>query len=159
MIPKVVPPTVISLISAKQCRKVFSHTGKFFFFLICNQSENKVETTSMASSIGLSTQHKKVDTVMEKYKYIFSSPTGVPLHYKVKHSIDMTPKHHYSIGPLSPLSVRKLGNKALDTRASRKMGTFDQSHHLVEVQSYFFKIKMGLGTGTQFPKLTISLTN
>jgi hypothetical protein len=33
-IPKAVPPSVISLIFAKQCRKVISQIGKFFFFVI-----------------------------------------------------------------------------------------------------------------------------
>jgi hypothetical protein len=33
-IPKAVPPNVISLISAKQCRKVISMMGKFVFFVI-----------------------------------------------------------------------------------------------------------------------------
>jgi hypothetical protein len=38
-IPEVVPPSVISLISAKQCRKVISQTEKFVFFVIHSQSE------------------------------------------------------------------------------------------------------------------------
>jgi hypothetical protein len=38
-IPEAVPPSVISLISAKQCRKVISQTGKFVFFVI--PSHNK----------------------------------------------------------------------------------------------------------------------
>jgi hypothetical protein len=38
-IPEAVPPSVISLISAKQCRKVISQTGKFVFFVILSQSE------------------------------------------------------------------------------------------------------------------------
>ena len=33
-IPEVVPPSVISMISAKQCRKVISQTGKFVFSII-----------------------------------------------------------------------------------------------------------------------------
>ena len=33
-IPEAVPPSAISLISAKQCRKVISQTGKFVFFVI-----------------------------------------------------------------------------------------------------------------------------
>jgi hypothetical protein len=33
-IPKAVPPSAISLISTKQCRKVISQTGKFVFFVI-----------------------------------------------------------------------------------------------------------------------------
>jgi hypothetical protein len=54
-IPEVVPPTSISLISSKQCRKVISQTRKFVFFMIHAQSEWKVATTSMASVTGLST--------------------------------------------------------------------------------------------------------
>jgi hypothetical protein len=38
-IPEVVPPSSISLISAKQCRKVISQMGKFVFFMI--RSQNK----------------------------------------------------------------------------------------------------------------------
>jgi hypothetical protein len=44
----------------------------------------------MASATDLSMQQKQVDKVMEEYKYIFSSPTGVPLHCQVRHSINMT---------------------------------------------------------------------
>jgi hypothetical protein len=33
-IPEVVPPSAISLISSKKCRKVISQTGKFVFFVI-----------------------------------------------------------------------------------------------------------------------------
>jgi hypothetical protein len=33
-IPEAVPPSAISLISAKQCWKVISQMGKFFFFMI-----------------------------------------------------------------------------------------------------------------------------
>jgi hypothetical protein len=40
--------------------------------------------------IDLSTQQKQVDKVMEEYSDIFSSPTGVPLHYQVNHPIDLT---------------------------------------------------------------------
>jgi hypothetical protein len=58
-IPEVVPPTAISLISTKQCRKVISQTEKFVFFMIHAQSEWKVATTSMASMIGLSMQQSK----------------------------------------------------------------------------------------------------
>jgi hypothetical protein len=39
----------------------------------------------------LSTQQKQVDKVVEEYSDIFSSPTEVPLHYQVKHPIDLTP--------------------------------------------------------------------
>jgi hypothetical protein len=38
-IPEAVPPSAISLISAKQCKKVISQTGKFVFFMI--RSQNK----------------------------------------------------------------------------------------------------------------------
>jgi hypothetical protein len=38
-IPEAVPPSAISLISAKQCRKVISQTGKFVFFMIHSQNK------------------------------------------------------------------------------------------------------------------------
>jgi hypothetical protein len=77
---EIVPPSVISLISAKQCRNVISHTGKFVFFVIFSQNEQKTTTTSKVSVADLSTQNKKVDKVVEAYSDIFSSPVGVPLH-------------------------------------------------------------------------------
>jgi hypothetical protein len=61
----------------------------------------------MAFVTGLSTQKKQVDKVMEEYKDIFSSPTGVPLHCQVKHSIDLNPTHvatQWAI--LLPLSIK-----------------------------------------------------
>jgi hypothetical protein len=63
-IPDVVPPSAISLISTKQCRKVISETGKFVFFVIRSQSERKVVATSMAFMDDRSMKQKKVDKVM-----------------------------------------------------------------------------------------------
>jgi putative transposase len=37
---------------------------------------------------------------MEEYSDIFSSPTGVPLHYQVKHPIDLTPDAPLPNGPV-----------------------------------------------------------
>jgi hypothetical protein len=79
-IPEAVPPSAISLISAKKCRKVISQMGKFVFFMIRSQNKRKITTTSRVSAADLSTQQKQVDKVMEEYSDIFSSPTGVPLH-------------------------------------------------------------------------------
>ena len=90
-IPEVVPPSAISLISAKKCRKVISQTRKFVFLMICSQNKRKITTTSRVSAVDLSAQQKQVDKVMEEYSYIFSSPIGVPLHFQVKHPIDLTP--------------------------------------------------------------------
>jgi hypothetical protein len=53
-IPEVVPPTSISLISSKQCRKVISQTEEVCLLVIHAQSEWKVAATSMASATGLS---------------------------------------------------------------------------------------------------------
>jgi hypothetical protein len=44
----------------------------------------------MVSAQDLSTQQKQVDKIVEEYKSIFSSPTRVPLHWQVNHSIDLT---------------------------------------------------------------------
>ena len=54
----------------------------------------------MASTQDFATQHKQVDKVVEEYKDIFTSPNGVPLHYQVKHSIDLTPSAPLPNGPV-----------------------------------------------------------
>jgi hypothetical protein len=54
-IPKAVPPSVISLISAKKCRKVISQTGKFVFFMIRSQNKKKITAISRVSVTDLST--------------------------------------------------------------------------------------------------------
>jgi hypothetical protein len=95
------------LISAKKCRKVISQTGKIVFLVIHSQSEQKVASTSMAFTTGLSTQQKQVDKVMDEYKDIFSSPIGVPLHCQVKHSIDLTLDAPIPNGPLYHHSLSK----------------------------------------------------
>jgi hypothetical protein len=66
-IPEAVPPSAISLISAKQCRKVISQMGKFVFFMIRSQNKRKIAATSRVSVADLSTQQKQVDKVMEEY--------------------------------------------------------------------------------------------
>jgi hypothetical protein len=55
--------------------------------------------------IDLSTQQKQVDKVVEEYSDIFSSPTGVPLHYQVKHPIDLTPGAPLPNGPVYHCSL------------------------------------------------------
>jgi hypothetical protein len=97
-IPEVVPPSAISLISAKKCRKFISQTRNFVFFVILSQNERNIAATSRFSVSDLSTQEKQVDKVMEEYSNILCSPTRVPLHCQVKHPIDMTPTHHSPMG-------------------------------------------------------------
>jgi hypothetical protein len=99
-IPEAVPPSIISLISAKKCRKVISQIGNFFFFVIRSQNKRKIRATSRVSVTDLSTQQKQVDKVMEEYSDIFSSPTEVSLHYQVKHPINLTPSASLSNGPV-----------------------------------------------------------
>jgi hypothetical protein len=104
-IPEVVPPSGISLMSSKQCKKVISQTEKFVFFVIFSQSERKIIATARASMTDLSTQHKKLDKVVEEYSDIFSSHTEVPLDYQVKYPIDLTPN---TLLPNEPIYLRSL---------------------------------------------------
>jgi hypothetical protein len=104
-IPEVAPPTTISLISAKQSSKVISQTEKFIFFVIRAHSKKKVVSTFVNSTKSLSLQQKQVDEIMEEYRYIFSSPTGVPTHCQVKHPIDLTPGAPLPNGPVYHCSL------------------------------------------------------
>jgi len=46
-----------------------------------------------------------MDKVLEEYEDIFTSPAGVPLHYQVKHSIDLTPGAPLPYGPIYQHSI------------------------------------------------------
>ncbi len=97
-IPEVAPPTAISLITAKQCSKIISQTRKFVFLMIRPQGKKKVVAT--ASRQGSSAQQNQMDKIVEEYRDIFASPTGIPLHCQVKHSIDLTPGTPLPNGPI-----------------------------------------------------------
>jgi len=87
-IPEVAPPTAISLITAKQCSKIISKTGKFVFLTIRPQGKKK--TVATTSRQGPSARQLQMAKAVEEYIDIFASPIGVPLHCQVKHSIDLT---------------------------------------------------------------------
>jgi hypothetical protein len=93
------------LISAKQCKKVISQIGKSVFFVISSQNDQNIASTSKIFTSYLSTQQKEVDNLVEEYLDILSSFTRVPLHFQVKHPIDLTAStllpngivYHYSL--------------------------------------------------------------
>jgi hypothetical protein len=68
--------------------------------MICAHSKQKVAATSVASTQSLSLHQKQVDGIVEEYRDIFSSPTGVSTHYQVKHPIDLTPSATLPNGPV-----------------------------------------------------------
>lgn len=67
-----------------------SQIGKLILSMIHFKGERKI-ATSTTSARGRSTQQKQVNKIMEEYMDIFTLPTRVPLHYQVKHSIDLIP--------------------------------------------------------------------
>eukprot|EP00253_Pinus_taeda_P022785 PITA_22785 len=104
-IPEVAPPTSISLVTTKQCNKLISKTKKFVLLMICPQEKkNKVATTSRQ---GPSARQPQMDKVLEEYEDIFTSTAGFPLHYQVKHSIDLTLGSPLPNGPIDQRSVLK----------------------------------------------------
>ena len=46
-----------------------------------------------------------MDKDVEEYRDIFTSPIGVPLHYQVKHPIDLTPGVPLLNGPIYRRSI------------------------------------------------------
>ena len=100
---EVAPPTAISSVTAKQCSKLISKTGRFVFLMIHPQGKRK--TVATTSRQGPSARQLQMDKVVEEYEDIFTSPVGVPLHCQVKHSIDLTPGAPLPNGPIYRRSV------------------------------------------------------
>ena len=55
-IPEVAPKGSISLISAKQCKKVITQMGKFVLFMVRSQSEKKIVAISTNFAQSLATK-------------------------------------------------------------------------------------------------------
>jgi hypothetical protein len=141
-IPEAVPPSVISLISAKKCKKVISETGNFVFFVILSQNKRKIIATSRVSVTDLSKKQNQVDKVVEEYSDIFSSPTGIPLHFQVKHPINMTPGAPLLNGPVYHLSLLE------NDEIKRKIQELLHKGHIrpiVGAQSCWYRRKMEPG--------------
>eukprot|EP00253_Pinus_taeda_P021267 PITA_21267 len=103
VIPKVAPPTTISLVTVKQCIKLVSKTRIFFFLMICSQGKKKMVATT--SKLGPSARQLQMDKVVEEYEDIFTSPARIPLHYQVKHSTDLNPGAPLPNGPIYRHSI------------------------------------------------------
>ena len=56
-----------------------------------------------------------MDKVVDEYEDIFTSSIGVPLHYQVKHPIDLTPGVPLPNGPIYQCSV--LENDEIDANS------------------------------------------
>jgi hypothetical protein len=144
-IPEVAPPTAISLISAKKCSKVISQTGKFVFFVIHAHSKKKVVATSVASTQSLSLQQKQVDGIVEEYRDIFSSPTGVPTHCQVKHPIDLTPGAPLPNGPVYHHSLMENDEIRCQIQELLQKGHIRPNSSPCKARLYWCRRRMGLG--------------
>ena len=102
-ISEIASPTTISLVTTKQCNKIISQTRKFVFLMIRPQGKRK--TVAMTSKQGSTTRKQQMDKVVEEYEDIFTSPTRVPLHFQVKHPIDLTLGALMPNGPIYRFSI------------------------------------------------------
>ena len=81
-------PTV-GMVSTKQAKKLINHAHKFMFLMIRPQRSKRITTTSQLSIDHNFGKQWQVDRVLEEYKDVFKDPAGIPLHFQVKHSIDL----------------------------------------------------------------------
>jgi len=141
MIPKVAPPTSISLITAKQCSKIISQTSKFVFLMIFPQGKKVV---AMTSRKGSSTQQQQMDKVMEEYRDIFASPTGILCIFKsstpsIRSRACLYPMDQ-SVDTLFWRTMRSRGR----FRNYCRKGTSGQVHHPMGARLYWYRRTMGL---------------
>jgi hypothetical protein len=77
-------------------------------------------------------QKNKVDGIVEEYRDIFSSPTGVPIHCHVKHPIDLTLGAPLPNGPVYYRSLMENDKIKAGSKRFFKRGTSDPNYPLVE---------------------------
>jgi hypothetical protein len=83
---------------------------------------------------------------MEEYKDIFSSPTRVPMHFQVKHPIDLTPSAPLHNGPVYHHSLMEnMMKSSVISKIYFKMGKSDPSPPLAEARLYCCRRKTILG--------------
>ena len=67
--------------------------------------QGKKKTVATTFKQGSSARQQQMDKVVEEYRDIFTSPTGVPLHCQFKHPIDLTPGASLPNGPIYQHSI------------------------------------------------------
>ena len=72
-----------------------------------------------------------MDKVVDEYRDIFTSPTGVPLHYQVKHPIDLTPGAPLPSGSIYQCYVLENDEIKRQIQELLRKVTSDQVHHPV----------------------------
>jgi hypothetical protein len=70
--------------------------------MVCGST--KMDSTAMTSRQGPTARKQQMDKFVEEYD-IFTSPVGVPLHYQVKHPIDLTLGVFLPNGPIYQRSI------------------------------------------------------
>ena len=60
--------------------------------MIKPQNSRKTVATSQLIDQHSSQQQEQIDNILEEYQNVFQDPNGVPLHYQVKHSIELVPR-------------------------------------------------------------------
>jgi hypothetical protein len=86
-----------------------------------------------------------VDGIVEEYRDILSSPIVVPIHYQVKHPIDLTPDAPLPNGPFYLCSLMENDEIMVTSERFFKRGTSDPAPPLAEAQLYRCRRRTGLG--------------
>jgi hypothetical protein len=82
---------------------------------------------------------------MEEYKDIFSSPTSVPMHYQVKHPIDLTPGAPLPNGPVYLRSLMENDEIKRQIQEILQKGHIRPNPPLAEARLYWCRRKTGPG--------------
>ena len=82
---------MVSMISAKQRKKLINHTQKFTLIMKKPQHSRKNIGMSLLTNQYISWQEQQIDNILEEYQNVFQELNAVPLHCQVKHSIELVP--------------------------------------------------------------------
>ena len=85
------PTSTVTMIYAKQTKKLINHAQKFTLIMIKPQHSRKSVAMSRLTDQQSSWKQQHIHNILGEYQNIFQATSGVPLHCQVKHSIELVP--------------------------------------------------------------------
>ena len=105
------------MVSSKETNNFINHAQKFALINSKPQHSRNIATPSRLTHQCSSRQQQRIENTVEECQNIFQDPNGVPLHFQVKHSIELvlgSSLPNTSVYRISIINNEEIHNKTQD---------------------------------------------